>query len=476
VWGKVRLPLCFVLAFASGPLAARAVGQSPAKPFETELGEGIRLLGAGQLQESVRVLNDAKQSAPQDPRPYFYAGMALAQAGRLRDAASELGEAVHLAPTQPDYRVFQAHVLEQLKQKFAAQDALAMFQNQQTLQQLDPAWLRLLAEVYYRLQKADDALRILDFWAQRSPNDALIDLYRGQAYVLKGQADVALVAFQRSIKDQPAQNPQAYFESGKILYERNQLPAAKAALLTAIRDDAGNPAYLSKLASVCVAMGETKAAIDYLKPVEASGASVPEVYYVLARAYQKNGDPAASAQYMSQFQQATSAERDREARTLEAERPVAQAQRRLDEGNTAAAQALFEKAFEVDPNQWEPNAYLAEMYITSGEVRKAYPFLQKLQQIDPESTVGNFLMARYCFKQREYERAREYAEKVRLSRPDNSELMVLLGDTYLQLGDRQKALQEYQEAVRLAPGRADLQERLRKLADGTRTPDQGVQP
>ncbi|HEV2383412.1 MAG TPA: hypothetical protein VG206_26920 [Terriglobia bacterium] len=101
----------------------------------------------GHPLEAVRILNAAKQSAPLDPRAYFYSGMALQQAGRLRDAASELGEAVHLAPPEPVYRVFQAHVLEQLKQDPAAQDSLAVFQRQQTLEQLDPAWLRLLADV-----------------------------------------------------------------------------------------------------------------------------------------------------------------------------------------------------------------------------------------------------------------------------------------------------------------------------------------
>jgi Flp pilus assembly protein TadD len=464
------------LAITAPPLAVRAAAQNGTQPFETQLALGIRLLSQGQLHEAVGVLNGAKQIAPQDPRPYFYSGIALAQSGNLRDAASELGEAVHLAPGQPDYRVFQANVLEQLKQKFAAQDALAMFQNQQALQQLDRAWLQLLVEVYYRLQKADDALRVLDFWSKLDPDDARIDLYRGQAYVLKGQTDEAVVCLRRSVEESPNHNGKAYFELGKILYAKSELVPAKAALISAVRDDTNNPEYLSKLASVCVAMGEAKAAIDYLRPVEAAGAAAPEVYYVLARAYHKDGQPALSAKYMSQFQQATSAQRDREERTLEAGRPIAQAQRQLDEGNTAAARVLFEKALEVDANQWEPNAYLAEMYVSSGELRQAYPYLQKLQQIDPESAIGNFLMARYCFKQREYDRARVYAEKVRVSRPANSELMALLGDIDLQRGEKQKALQEYQEAVHLAPSRTDLQERIRKISNGMPAPDQFSEP
>jgi tetratricopeptide (TPR) repeat protein len=453
-----RIAVLIVVLLASSSAGA----QTSTSSFEAQLAEGTGLLGTGHPLEAVRILNAAKQSAPLDPRPYFYSGMALEQAGRLRDAASELGEAVHLAPHEPVYRVFQAHVLEQLKQDPAAQDSLAVFQRQQTLEQLDPAWLRLLADVYYRLQKADDAIRVLDLCAKHDPNDARIDLYRGQAYVLKGQPDAALAAFQRSI-EKSSQNPQAYFESGKILYEENLLPAARSALVNAVQQDERNPAYLSKLASVCLALDDTQAAISYLKRADATGSMLPEVYYVLARAYDKAGDPSLGATYMREFQHATSDKRDHDAQVLEAERPIAQGQRELEKGNTVAARALFEKALDVDPDQWEPNAYLAEMDLSSGDLQQAYPHLERLERLDPDSTVGNFLIARYWFKRKEYDRARAYAEKVKLSRPGNSELRALLGDIYLELGKKQNALLEYQEAARLDPSRADLRERLQKI-------------
>jgi Flp pilus assembly protein TadD len=71
-------------------------------------------------------------------------------------------------------------------------------------------------------------------------------------------------------------------------------------------------------------------------------------------------------------------------------------------------------------------------------------------------------MARYWFQQKGFAQARAYAEKVRTSRPDNSELRTMLGDIYSQLGEKQKATQEYEEALRLAPDRRDVRERLEK--------------
>ncbi|HEV2495646.1 MAG TPA: tetratricopeptide repeat protein [Terriglobia bacterium] len=474
-WGSFRIVAgVALLASLIGPPPLRGATQAAADPFSTQLAEGIKLLGEGQLLESVRILDGAKQISPQDARPYFYCGMALAQAGRMRDAAYELGEAVHLAPDQLHYRVFQAHVLEQLKQKSAALDALAVFQKEGTAEGLDPAWLRLLADVYYRLELTDPALKILDLCAKRDPTDARIDLYRGQVYVVKGQPDLALASFERSL-EKSTQNPQAYFEMGSILYQKNQLLPAKNALLNAVRQDPGKPEYFSKLASVCLAMGDADEAIEYLKRVEASGSAVPEIYYVLARAYRKKGDSSLSAEYTKKFEQVTEAQRNRDAQRLAADRPVAQAQRQLDQGHAAEAQALFEKALSIDPNRWEPNAYLAEMYLSSGDLQKAYPLLGKLQEIDPDSAVGNYLMAQYWFELKNYEQARVHAEKVRLSRPDNSELRVLLGHIYLELGQKQKAREEYAAAVHLAPERADWRELLRK-AGGDAQPDESPQP
>src|SRR5256886_11128649 len=258
-FSRIVLILIFLVCLFGTPSACGA-RQASADPSETRLAEGIKLLGEGRHLESVEVLNGAKQSAPQDSRPYFYCGMALAQAGRMRDAASEVGEADHLAPEQLHYRVFQAHVLEQLKQAAATEEALAALQNEKNLENLDLAWLRLLADVYYRLQMTDKALKILDLWAKRDPSDASVDLYRGQVYVVN-QPDLALSWFRHSL-EKASKNPQAYFEMGKILYERNQLPLAKDALLSAVREDANNPEYLAKLASIYLAMDDADSAIE----------------------------------------------------------------------------------------------------------------------------------------------------------------------------------------------------------------------
>lgn len=459
--------LCFYTSAASLFIVQRAASQVTQPLAESQLLKGIQLLGAGRLPESVKAFNDAKQTNPLDPRPYFYCGMALAQEGRMRDAAGELAEAVHLAPDQLQYRIFQAHVFEQLQQTHAAVKILRVFQDEQTLRQLSAAWLRLLADDYYRLGMAAETLSVLNRWAELDPKDSRIALYRGQAYELEGRPNAALKFFEISVSESDL-NPLAFFEMGKILYARNQLPAAKQALLKAVSEDKDNPDYLSQLALVYLAMNDPDAAIERLRSVESEGDRFPSIYYVLAAAYHSKGDQARKAEYMAKFQQATAAERDRKAQTLAAERPLAQAERELDQGRTAEARALFEKAARLNPNRWEPHAFLAEMFLNAGKLDLAYPHLLKMKQIDSYSAVGNFLFAKYWFKRSDYQRALVYAEKVRAARPGNSELHAFLGDVYMRLGERQQALREYQAVSEFAPNRAGLKAVIEKGEPGDR--------
>ena len=443
-------------------LFACGIAARPQASLENALQHGQELLSRGRYREAVAEFNRSKQTAPQDARPYFYAGVALAQAGQLPDSASELAEAVRLAPDRVEYRVFQAHVFAELDQKRAAEDALAAFKDSRALARLSSAWLSLLADVDYRLQMTAEALVVLDAWAAREPRNARIDLDRGQVYVIKGQPDTALEFFQSSIRKSRT-NPQAYFELGKILYQRNDLTGARSALVEAVNQDPNNPEYRYRLAATCLALKDTEEALKHLRQAEPAAAGLPEIDLALARAFRAKGDLAQAGEYEKKFEAATVAERERKDRALAADRPIAQGERQLDEGNTAAARSLFEKAVEADPSRWAPRAYLAEMLLSSGDMELAYPHLVKMQELNPDSVIGNYLMASYWYRRKDCQRASEYAEKAKVSRPENSELRHLLGSIYLALGQNEKARQEYEAAVRLAPDRADFRLDLEKV-------------
>jgi tetratricopeptide (TPR) repeat protein len=433
----------------------------PQSQTDKDLDEGRKLLAEGRGAEALAAFNRHKQTNPADARAYFYAGLALAEAGRHGDAALELGEAVRLDPQHPQYRVLQASVLARLKQNQPAKETLSLLATSNAAERLDAEWLWLLSDVYYRLERFDDALRTLDLLEKRAPDDPRLDLNRGQAHVVKGDYDLARKHFQTSIAKFPG-NALAHFELGKLLYQLNEMEAAKKPLVEAVRLDAKNPQYLHKLGQVSIVLDQPDEAIRYLDRAVAHAAELPKIYYALGQAWQRKGDREKAAEFMLKFKQAREAQENREGRESEVSRLVAKGERMLDEGNPKAAQGFFEQAVQEDPANWTAHAYLAEASLDVGDARRAHPHLVRMEEIDPESVVGRYLMARFWFLRNEFEKARGYAEQVKAIRPGHAELRNLLGGIYLGLGQKANAAREFEAAVRLAPHRADFRENLRR--------------
>ncbi len=448
---SLTLILCFSALVCFGAPQQQASEESP-------LAKGVKLLSQGRFPEALGLFNQSKQTNPQDARPYFYSGLALTEAGRLSAAALELDEAVRLDPQRPEYLVFQANLFARLKQKTHAEEVLTSLQKQGAIERLEASWLWMLSDVYYRMERFPDALRMLNLLEQRNPNDPRLDLNRGQAYVFQSQFDQAQESFRKSIAKHPS-NPLAHFELGKLLHLRNDLPAAKKALLEAVRLEKNNPRYLQKLGAVCLVLKELDEALLYLERAAVSDPHSSQIYYSLSQAYQRQGEREKAAGLMKQFQEL----KRREEGVEEAERLLARGERLLDEGKEAEARAAFEQLIQTAPDNWTARAYLVEMFLAQGDWQKAGPHLEKMEVLEADSVVGNYLLAQHWYLRKEFERARVYAEKVKQARPAHADLRNLLGQIYLGLGQREQSLRQFEEAVRLAPGRADFRANLSQL-------------
>ena len=438
-------PLCLVIAW---------VLQTP----ESQLDQGIRLIKERRFTEAVTLFNEIKQGSPRDARPYFYAGMALADSGRLTASALELSEAVRLDPHHPEYRVLQANVYARLKQRPLVDDTLEPLQKDGATEKLGASWLWLLVDAYFRVERLDDTLKILDVMEKRFPDDPRLDLNRGQVYSLQSKFDLALNTFRKSAAKHP-DNALVHFELGKLFYQRDEMAAAKTSLLEAVRLEKDNPKYLQKLGAVLLALKNVDDAIVYLKRGADIDPNSLEINYSLSQAWQRKGDRQKAAVFMNKFQEL----KQREDQAGELERMLARGERMLDEGKDREARTVFEHVIEADPSNWTAHAYLAEMFLDGSDWKLAGPHLARMETLDAESVVGSYLTARYLFSSREFEKARVYAEKVRQARPAHAELRNLLGQIYVGLNQPENARDEFQAAVGLAPERADFRENLKKL-------------
>ncbi len=430
-------------------------------PTKDWLAEGKKQIAEGHFAEAVAAFNQFKQTAPQDPRPYFFSGIALAEAGHLSAAEAELSEAVRLDPNQPEYLLAHANVLTRLGQKSLAVRALALFENDANTDRLSTAGLWQLADVYYRLEMAEQTLKILGLIQRREPRDSNVDLLRGRALKLTGNLDQAEEAFRNCLDKSPKNGP-AHFELGKILEQRNQTQEAKAALLEALKLGENNPEYLHELGAVCLALNQVDEAIGYLERAEHIGSNLPQISYALAQAYQRKGDRAKAAGYLNlkKVQEGNMAQREKEIREEEETSLVTLGEEKLRQGNRSQAQALFEQVLQVNPDNWQANEYLAKIHLNSGQWQEAKPYLIKMEALDPNASEGNFLMAYLYYHLHEFALARQYGERAKAVQPADAELRNLLGNIYLKLGQPEKAFEEYSAAVQLAPDRTDFRTNL----------------
>lgn len=452
-----------VMACASLPCLAAQQSAAPAE--NALLKQGIQLLSEGKYDQAVSTLSRCKQESPLDPRPYFYAGMALTQAGKLPPAALELKEAVRLAPKDPVYRIFQANVYSRLRQKTPALDALSILDGSDSLRQLPSSWLYMLADVYLRLIQPEQSLQVLKILQQRNPADPRTNYELGKVYAYSNQLDQTIHYCRKSIQESPV-NPSAYFELGKAHYQKGNLPAARQAFLKAVEQEKGNPEFLLKLGNTCLAMGDSAEAVRYLKQAVPSAASYPEIYYALGRAYKLLGDRVNSKASMKKFQELSGAQNAKSQKVFSVDRLVVRGQDALEKGKAEEARSLFEQAAKEDPRRWDAHGYLAEMYLDSEDLVRAYSHLESMQKIYPQSVVGNYLMARYWVLKKDYKQALPYALEAKTTMPDNSELRTLLAGIYTHLGENGKADQESKEASRLAADSTHA----REDADQLKTP------
>ncbi len=431
---------------------------------EKILDEGKKQLAKGHLPEAIAAFSRLKQMAPLDPQGYFFLGVALAQSGQLNAAAAELHEAARLGPEQPEHALALGNVLARLGQKGEAMKALAGFDQSATLRRLSTGNLSELMKVYFSLEVTREALRVVDELIVREPNNPRIDFYRGKIYKLMGDLDLAQQSIEKSLQKNPG-NPADLYELGKIYEQRGQMAAAKKTLLEALSHRANDPETLYAIASVCLSLNEIDEAILYLKRSEPSATNLPKIYYALGQAYQKKGNIAKGAEYLKllKSQESTNAQRQKAMMEQQELLLITWARERLEQGNTSEARALFLQLVELNPNDWEAQQRLAEIYLSSPDWQQAHAHLIRLREIDPSAFKGNQLSADYWYRRQDYVQALRFAEQAKLEQPDNAALRNLLGKVYLKLGQIEKALDEYALAVKHAPERADFRKDLEAL-------------
>ncbi len=442
-----RVLLAFFIVFSiAGGLSAQD---------EELLREADKLSQKGDLGAALELFHRFRQNRPDDPRGYYGLGRVLTSSGRLAEASVELLRAVELAPHQDDYRLAAAAVLARLGDLDRATVVLSPFDREALADAENQNALWILADLYYRRELLDKALRVLERLSQLEADPAAIAQMRGEIHLIQGRFPAAENEFRLTIQLRPDSAP-AHYGLGMAQWRQLDLEEAKAALEKAGELAPRNPDYRLELGRLLLELDELTQARVTLEEAEEISPATPEVHYELSRVHRRLGNSDEAGRYLERFNSLRSQTDENRIRLRRARQLLQEGRALLAQGRIAEARRQFIEAVALDSQNWDAHSYLAKIYLSSGMLGEASDHLFRLHEIDPDSAEGNFLLASYWYQARQLEKALESGLRARSLRPDYAELRNLLGNILFSLGRIDEAVVEYAEAVSLAPDRQDF--------------------
>ncbi|HSR68114.1 MAG TPA: tetratricopeptide repeat protein [Acidobacteriota bacterium] len=441
------LTLQAALMTAACPLSAQT--RSPA------LEEGMRLAQQGRLPQALEALSRHKRSFPDDPQGFFVTGIVLREQERWQEAAAEFRQAVDLDPGKRDYRLALAATLGRLSLWQEALQALSPLDGENLPRQSDPAALWLLSDLYFQAEQSEDALRVLDRLDQVEPDSLRSHLRRGQIALLEGRYPEAVSSFRQAIQKAPGEGA-VHHGLGLALWRTGQTLEAEEALRKAVQLQPRESSYRLDLGKLLIDSGRPLEAVDVLEAVVEGQDPPAQAYFELARAHRRVDNGEIADRYLQLFRQADQGQERESQSARQASSALRRGQELLQGGQVNQAREAFIETLREEPDNWLAHSYLAKIYLSSSVLPAAQKHLERMREIAPANPEGLFLSATYFYQARDYPQARQTAERAKQLRPDYGDLRNLLGNVYLALGEREKAVEEYQAAVRLEPQRSDF--------------------
>src|SRR3989441_5451146 len=225
-----------------------------------------------------------------------------------------------------------------------------------------------LGEMDIESQGYNDALKRLRQALRLSPSDATARIDLATVYQARGQMDQALRELNLAIKQSP-RAAAAFYLRASIYADRNDDAHALEDARKVIELQPDNQRGRALLAKLEIRIHECAKAVALLEPeAERAGA---ETLYLLARAYECDGQPDPARKTMAQFAERSESEHSSQQNKMQADYLATRAGEMARRNQLIAALGLLNQALVKDPENGKANAQLAKIYYSQGEVSKA---------------------------------------------------------------------------------------------------------
>jgi len=399
--------------------------------------------GRGDTRQADEMIQRATKAHPTDPKPFLVLSAYRGRNGDLEGALAATEDALAAAPEDLAARLRKAELLVDIGFRGA-----------------DKARLGEGREIVGKVLAGDAA----------NPEALFV---KAKLDLAEGQAEEAVSALRRAI-DQRPDWAQAHFLLGSALFLRKDLTGARAELTRALELDADLVEAAKLLARVHAAFGDDDLALEVGRKALARGPDVKlSILLAQSLARQRKLDEAAQ-----ELLRVPEAQRDAEAwyalgrvevlkgdlasgrarflaaHALEKQRyEVLRALLDLDikEGRLAESAERIANALEERPDDSKLVQLKGEVALYSGDNATAEESFQRAIELDANDLGAYEKLARYMMVTGRQDEVVKTYEAALSQNPDSAKLHLTVGSLYELRQDVQKAIEHYENAVRLDP-------------------------
>jgi two-component system chemotaxis response regulator CheY len=280
----------------------------------------------------------------------------------------------------------------------------------------------------------------------------------GEAYVIKPFVMATLEdKIKRVLDTKFKPNPvEEHLKNYRQFMEKKDFTRAEEELLQAsmLAPDAAKITY--NLGQLAFARGDANGAIEYYKKVINANPMFVKAYNSLGEIYESMGDIPSAIKYYESAHAISPANTDR---------LLALSKLFYKTGETEKADTMMKDAVSDVREDGSTSGHLiGEMYLSKNENEKAVEVLAKANRKNPDDTS---IMQSLC---EAYRKVGKPAEALELYRTilrittDNAEVYYKMGKTFMEMGDKSKAIESMKKAWELNPFSQEITADLKALA------------
>ncbi len=417
------------------------------------------LLRSGQAKKLIDELSKAEIANP-DAKADLMTTLALAHASLGKSEAAEAALAAALA-TKPEHE--PARLLE-ARMKMARKDAAGANAIVEALLQKTPgseeAWM-LKGELALAQNKADDALAAFRKAAELRPS--FIGAHSAVITLLMQQDKLPEAAQQlEALKKVAAKTPQTQYLEAQLAYQKKEFKQARELIQQVLKVAPSHPSALQLAGAVEFQQKAFLPAESYLSKAVQAAPELKLARRLLIATYLRSGQPARAMATLQPVLEHI----EGDANMLSLAGEVY-----LQSGDAKKAEEYFAKATKIDPQDARKRTSLALTHLLKGEAETAFGELESIAASD-KGTTADLALISVHLRRNEPDKALKAIDALEKKKADDPLPYFLRGQAMLIKKDAASARKAFEKALAVSPVYFPAAAVLAKLDVGDKKPDE----